>query len=195
MPTTDDRTAGRTRVRPVVAVAVALPLLLALVVAGIGITGRISGAGDPPPPDAPAETGPIDIGPAGDPSASSAACAGVLRLVPPSLPSDGGVLAPRPVQPAVDGARAWAAAPEPVILRCGVPRPPALGPSSPLIVVNGVNWLPLPDPAGTRSTTYAVVDRGVYLTLSAPAEAGSGPLQTVADAVTASLPPQPVRVR
>ncbi|MBW0106743.1 DUF3515 domain-containing protein [Pseudonocardia sp. KRD291] len=201
MSTRGDEKAGRTRVRPIVAVAVALPLLLALVVAGIGITLRLSGADAGPAPDAPPVTGPIDVGPATDPSASSAACAGLLRLLPAALPSDGGSLEPRPVSPAVDGARAWAAAPEPVVLRCGVPRPAELGPSSPLVLVNGVNWLPLPDAAGTaeaagtRSSTYAVVDRGVYLTLSAPAEAGSGPLQAVSDAVAASLPPQPVRVR
>lgn len=197
MPTGDDGTAGRTRVRPIVAVAVALPLLLALVVAGIGITLRVSGADAGPAPDAPPVTGPVDIGPSAGPAASSAACAGLLRLLPESLPSDGTSLQQRPVEPAVDGARAWAAAPEPVILRCGVPRPAELGPSSPLVLVNGVNWLPLPDAAaaGTPSITYAVVDRGVYLTLSAPAEAGSGPLQVVSDAVAASLPPQPVRVR
>ncbi|MDN5918840.1 MAG: DUF3515 domain-containing protein [Pseudonocardia sp.] len=197
MPPRDDGSAGSTRVRPIVAVAVALPLLLALIVAGIGITLRVAGADPGPAPDAPPVTGPIDIGPAAGPSASSAVCAALVRELPEALPSDGGSLAPRPVRPPVDGARAWAAAPEPVILRCGVPRPTELGPSSPLIVVNGVNWLALPDAAGvsSRSTTYAVVDRGVFLTLSAPAEAGSGPLQTVSDAVTASLPPQPVPVR
>ncbi|MET0188444.1 MAG: DUF3515 domain-containing protein, partial [Pseudonocardia sediminis] len=182
MDPSDGEKAGRTRVRPIVALAVALPLLLALVVAGIGITLRVSGTDTGTEPGAPPVTGPIDIGPATDPSASSAACAGLLRILPVSLPSDGGSLEPRPVEPAVAGARAWASAPEPVILRCGVPRPSELGPSSPLILVNGVNWLPLPDAAGvtTRTTTYAVVDRGVYLTLSAPAEAGSGPLQAVA---------------
>ena len=197
MPAEGDGQAGRAGVRPVVAVAVALPLLLAVVVAGIGITLRFSGADPGPAPDAPPVTGPIDIGPASDPSASSGACAGLLRRVPTSLPADGGTLQPRPISPAVPGARAWAAAPAPVVLRCGVPRPAALGPSSPLILINGVNWLALPDPAGapTGGTTYAVVDREVYLTLSAPPEVGSGPLQLVSDLVTASLPARPVRVR
>ena len=83
----------------------------------------------------------------------------------------------------------------PVVLRCGTERPAELGPTSPLIVVNGVSWLPLATPQGALATTYAVVDRGVYLELSAPAETGPGPLQAVSDAVVDTLPPQPVRVR
>ena len=57
------------------------------------------------------------------------------------------------------------------------------------------SWLPLATPQGALATTYAVVDRGVYLELSAPAETGPGPLQAVSDAVVDALPPQQVRVR
>lgn len=183
--------AGPGRARPVVALAVALPLLLALVVAGIGITLRLSGTGEP----APAETGPFDAGPATDPSASSAACARLLGALPASLGSDAGALPTREVAPPSPGVRAWAAAPDPVVLHCGVPRPAELGPTSPLIVINGVSWLALPEAPGARSRTYTVVDRPVFVALSAPSDAGSGPLQSVSNAITATLQQAPVRVR
>jgi hypothetical protein len=170
--------------------AVALPVLLAVVVAVIALASP-----DVPNPNEP-DTSPLDVGTVAAPDAGSTACISVLDAVNGFMPSEGGTLGPRRVEPAVVGVRAWAAAPAPVVLRCGVPRPAELGPSSPLLVVNGVNWLPLPAGGGpASSTTYAVVDREVYLTVSAPAEAGSGPLQRVSDAVTASLPQRPVQVR
>jgi hypothetical protein len=171
------------------ALAVALPLLLAVVVAVIALASP-----DVPDPNEP-ETGPLDVGTVTAPDAGSRPCITVLDTVNGPMPSDRGVLAPRRIEPPVVGVRAWAAAPAPVVLRCGVPRPAELGPSSPLLVVNGVNWLPLPAGGSSSSTTYAAVDRPVYLTVSAPAEAGSGPLQRVSDAITASLPQTPVQVR
>lgn len=174
------------RVSPPVAVAVALPLLLALVVAGLGIWARATAGPD---------TGPLAPPEAPAPQAASAPCDAVLGALPARLPGGPGALAPRALDPAVPGARAWVADPEPVVLRCGTARPAELGPASPLIVVNGVNWLPLATPPGAVAQTYAAVDRGVYLELTAPAETGPGPLQTVSDAITAHLPPQPVRVR
>ena len=172
------------------ALAVALPLLLAVVVAVIALSTP-----DVPDPNEP-ETGPLDVGTVAAPDAGSRSCVSVLDAVNGFMPSDRGVLAPRRVEPPVVGVRAWAAAPAPVVLRCGVPRPAELVPSSPLLVVNGVSWLPLPGAAGPPdSTTYAAVDREVYLTVSAPSAAGSGPLQRVSDAITASLQQKPVRVR
>lgn len=173
-----------------VLLAVGLPVLLAVVVGAIALL-----VPDVPDPDEP-DTSPLEVAAVAAPDAGSRDCISVLDTVNGPMPSDRGELAPRRVEPAVVGVRAWAAAPAPVVLRCGTERPAQLGPSSPLLVINGVSWLPLPDTADTSSaTTYAVVDRSVYLTVSAPAEAGSGPLQRVSDAVSASLPPQPVRVR
>ncbi|MEQ3554749.1 DUF3515 domain-containing protein [Pseudonocardia nematodicida] len=171
---------------PPVAVAIALPLLLALVVAGLGIYSRVTAGPD---------TGPLTLAPLPAPQAGSAGCDALVAALPAELPGDAAPLEPRELDPAAPGARAWAAEPEPVVLRCGTERPPELGPSSPLIVVNGVDWLPLPTPEGALSTTYAVVDRDVYLELTAPAETGPGPLQAVSDAVVAQLPARPVQVR
>ncbi|OLM02248.1 hypothetical protein Ae406Ps2_2248 [Pseudonocardia sp. Ae406_Ps2] len=171
---------------PPVVVALALPLLLAVVVAGLAVWARLTTGPD---------TGPLELPARAAPQASSPSCEAVLRALPTGLPGDTGDLAPREIDPPVPGARAWVAEPEPVVLRCGTERPAELGPTSPLIVVNGVSWLPLGTPQGALATTYAVVDRGVYLELSAPTETGPGPLQAVSDAVVDTLPPQPVRVR
>ena len=171
---------------PPVAVAVALPLLLALVVAGLGIWARVTAGPD---------TGPLALPELPAPQATSTPCDAVLGALPGQLPGDPEALAPRELDPVTPGARAWVADPEPVVLRCGTERPAELGPTSSLIVINGVDWLQLSTPPGPLTTTYAAVDRGVYLELSAPAGTGPGPLQTVSDAITAHLPPQPVRVR
>ncbi|BBG00591.1 MULTISPECIES: DUF3515 domain-containing protein [Pseudonocardia] len=165
--------------------AVALPLLLALVVAGLGIHTRLTAGPD---------TGPISLPAVAAPQAATPACRAVLDALPAELPGDPPMVG-REQAPDTPGALVWAAEPEPVVLRCGTERPAELGPTSPLIVVNGVNWLPLTGAPDARSDTYAVVDREVYLELSAPTETGPGPLQAVADAVGATLPGQPVQVR
>ncbi|MBP2370171.1 DUF3515 domain-containing protein [Pseudonocardia parietis] len=164
---------------PPVALAVGLPLLLALVVAGLGIYGRATTG---------PETGPLALPAQAAPQASGPECDAVLGALPAQLPGATGPLDPRELDPAVPGARAWVAEPEPVVLRCGTERPAELVPTASLIVVNGVSWLPLTTPEGALSTTYAAVDRGVYLELAAPAETGPGPLQAVSDVITEALP-------
>ena len=61
--------------------------------------------------------------------------------------------------------RAWAADPVPLVLRCGLPRPAELTPTSALLEVNGVRWLTLTD--GALVTSIAV-DRPVYVAFTAP---------------------------
>ncbi|MDQ3406303.1 MAG: DUF3515 domain-containing protein, partial [Actinomycetota bacterium] len=78
---------------------------------------------------------------------------------------------------------------QPVVLRCGLGKPPELTPTSALRVVSGVQWLPI---MGTGSATWFVVDRAVYVALTLPDGMGTGPLQTVSEAVSA-LPAQSVR--
>ncbi len=136
-----------------------------------------------PPVDAPDAAGPL--------------CGALLAALPVELPATDGPLAPRPLaDPAPPGVRAWAAVPRPAVLRCGLPRPAELTPSSALLEVNGVRWLPLDD-GGPDPTvvTYVTVDRPVYVVLTAPVRAGSGPLQQVADVVREALPAVPVAVR
>lgn len=180
----------RERPHPAVVVAIALPVLLALAVAAIAITVRVRGIGDAPPAP-PAATGPLAVVPVQAPGAGSAECAAVLAALPVELPADGGPLPPRSIaEPAQPGARAWAASPRPVVLRCGLPRPTELTPTAALLEVDGVRWLQLtdgmPDPV---TTSYVAVDRPVYVALTAPVTTGSGPLQTVSDVLHTTLPP------
>ena len=130
------------------------------------------------------------------PEFGRAGVAALLAALPAELPAGGGTLAARPLaDPAPPGTRAWAAAPQPVVLRCGLTRPPELTPTSALLEVNGVRWLRLddgvPDPV---IVTYVAVDRPVYVVL-APTGAGSGPLQAVADVVRQTLTATEVAVR
>ncbi|MBC8091579.1 MAG: DUF3515 domain-containing protein, partial [Pseudonocardia sp.] len=88
------------------------------------------------------------------------------------------------------------ASPRPVVLRCGLPRPAELVPTSALLEINGVQWLELDDGVPNPTViTYVAVDRPVYVVLTAPVDAGSGPLQTVSDVVRDTLLGTPVAVR
>jgi hypothetical protein len=185
----------RSRPSTPVVIAIALPLLLAVVVAAISITARARGLGEPSPA-APA-TGPLAVVPVEAPDATGPECTTLLAALPPELGDPGGTLPTRPLaDPAQPGVRAWAAAPQPVVLRCGLPRPVELTPTSALLQINGVQWLQLADDApNPEVVTYVVVDRPVYVVLTEPVDSGSGPLQQVSDVVRGALPAVPVKVR
>ncbi|WP_308259256.1 DUF3515 domain-containing protein [Pseudonocardia sp. H11422] len=188
---------GRERLRPAVIVAITLPVLLAVVVAAIGITVRIRGIdGADTTAAPPADTGPLAVAPVDAPGAGGSECAALLAAVPAELPGDDDVLPSRPLAEPTPGVLAWAASPRPVVLRCGLPRPAELNPTSALLEINGVRWLQLTDTApGSVLTTYVAVDRPVYVVLTAPSTVGSGPLQAVSDAVRETLPATAVAVR
>jgi Protein of unknown function (DUF3515) len=195
----------RSRPSPPVLIALALPLLLALAIAALAIAGRtrgVEGAGLDADTGASTEvaapeTGPLALVPVDAPDAASPSCAALLATLPAALPADGGTVPPRALaDPAPAGARAWAAAPRPVVLRCGLTRPAELAPDSALLEVDGVRWLQLADPVPDPVVvSYVAVDRPVYVVLTVPTDVGSGPLQAVADAVRTTLAAAPVAVR
>jgi hypothetical protein len=185
-----------TRARPPlpVVIAIALPVLLAVAVGALGIAGRLGAVGPAP---APAETGPLALAPVDAPDATGPDCTALLAALPPALDATGGPLPGRPLaEPVQPGTRAWAAAPRPVVLRCGLPRPVELTPTSALLEIDGVRWLQLddgvPDPV---VVTYVAVDRPVYPVVTVPVAAGSGPLQQLSDVIGQALPATAVRVR
>ena len=185
---------ARTRPPVPVLIAIALPLLLAVGVAVIAITG---GLGVATPAEQSVETTPLALAPVDAPDATGPDCTALLAALPPALDATGGPLAARPLaEPVQPGTRAWAAAPRPVVLRCGLPRPVELTPTSALLEINGVQWLKLddgvPDPV---VVSYVAVDRPVYPVVTTPVAAGSGPLQQLSDVIGRSLPTTPVRVR
>jgi hypothetical protein len=168
--------------RVLIVVAAVLAVALAVVVAVFGILAN-SGEDQPPP-------GPLPLVPVSAPQAGSPDCARTLAAVPAELTSSGAKLARRALaEPAPSATAAWGA-PEPVVLRCGLDRPPELTPTAQLRVIDGVQWLVIP---GEGASTWYVVDRPVYLALTVPAIAGTGPLQEISDVVAAKLQARPLQ--
>jgi len=174
-------------------VAVGLPVLLAI---GVAVVGLIGGpASTPPAPSAAAadRTGPLPLVPVDAPDSGSPACAALLKALPAQVTEDGVRLPRRALRdPAPPATVAWGdAAHDPVVLRCGLGRPPELVQTSPLIGVSGVQWLQINGENG--SATSYVVDRSVYVALTTTGDTGSGPVQDVSAAVAAALPTAPIR--
>lgn len=74
-----------------------------------------------------------------------------------------------------------------IVLRCGVPRPATLKPSSQLVSVNGVDWFAEELTGGYLFTTYG---RQAFVEVSVPAEYAPevGPITEVGAAVTETVP-------
>ncbi|MFJ1763462.1 DUF3515 domain-containing protein [Amycolatopsis sp. NPDC088138] len=166
--------------RVVLVTAAALAVALAVAVAVFALTQR---SADP-------AAGPLPLVPVPAPQAASPACKTLLGAVPSELTSNGSQLALRALaEPAPPATVAWGTD-DPLVLRCGLGRPPELTPTAQLRLVNGVQWLQV---TGEGASTWYVVDREVYSALTVPDSAGTGPLQQISDAVAAKLPPRPLR--
>jgi uncharacterized protein DUF3515 len=174
--------------------------LVALLVVGVAVAGIVLTSGDEPVTDAAPtttatpRTGPVAVVGVDAPDARSKACAAFVKALPDSVPDNGKTLRRLEIaEPAPPSAYVWGGGSgEPVVLRCGLPRPNELTPTSQLRDISGVQWLPL---AGDTATTWVVVDRGVYVTLTVPAGSGTGPLQEVSATVAETLPGKPIRTR
>jgi hypothetical protein len=94
----------------------------------------------------------------------------------------------RPVQSDSPYAYAWGE--PPVVLVCGVERPAALEPTSPLITVNGVDWLV--DTSDPDDIVWTAVDRPVYVRVTVSADTDSAPVAALGPVITGTLPVQPV---
>jgi hypothetical protein len=170
--------------RPALLVAVGLVgLLIVGVVVGRFVAGAHAGSS--------ANT-PLALPEVNAPAASSAACASLAGALPSALPSHDSHLPRRKLaQPAPPATAAWAYDDSPIVLRCGVAEPGELTPTSHLLSVSGVGWLRVRG-SGGASTWYAV-DRKVYVALTVPSGAGTGPIQQVSRSISRTLPARPVR--
>ncbi|GAB2923111.1 DUF3515 domain-containing protein [Rhodococcus aerolatus] len=148
---------------------------------------------------------PVALGPVPAPAATSQPCTALVAALPEDLdglaraaladPAPPATVAWRPTDPGSDAGTdaAGGGTADPVVLRCGIERPTEFDQASPLVVVDGVSLLELAGAAtGIPATTYVVVDRGVYVAVTLPDGTGSGPLQELADVVSATLPAQPL---
>jgi hypothetical protein len=169
-----------------VALGLAAVLVAGVAVAGV-VLGRASAAPAAPPP-AP-DNGPVLLVPVAAPQAGSAACAALTHALPASLIDGGKPLRRRPLAaPAPPAAVVWGAG-DPVVLRCGIERPPELTTTSELLGVDGVQWLQVTE--GGAATWYAV-DRAAVVALTLPNGVNTGPIQDVSSAITAAMPAVPV---
>lgn len=193
---------------PRLVVALALPLLLAaaaVALALLGGPGPGRGAGQTAPLTDPSPTLPasslsiLPLPAVPAPDAGSPACAALLAALPDRLPSAGAELRRRPLaDPTPSGAAAWGEG-SPVVLRCGLARPAGLTPTSGLLEVDGVRWLPPDGRAGlgqagdtaatdqATTSTWVACDRPVYVALTLPPGAGTGPLQMLSAVIGSTL--------
>lgn len=170
--------------RAFIVAAAILATALAVTVAVFGLTYN----GDENPQGG--DVGPLALVSVPAPQAESSQCTELVRAAPRTLKSAGRTLSKRELaDPAPPATLAWGE-PNPVVLRCGLRRPGELSRTSPLRVINGVQWLEVP---GEGSATWYVVDREVYAALTVPADAGTGPLQDISDTVAKTLPAVPLR--
>ncbi|MFE0027823.1 DUF3515 domain-containing protein [Amycolatopsis sp. NPDC059021] len=169
--------------KAVLYIATALAVALAAAVAVFALTKGTA-------TDSSAGQGPLALVSVPAPQAGSPDCATLMGAVPAELVSAGKKLTPRTLaDPAPPSTIAWGDT-DPIVLRCGLERPPELTPTATLRQINGVQWLQVP---GEGSATWYVVDRGVYSALTVPDSAGTGPLQDISGTIAAKLPARPLK--
>jgi hypothetical protein len=169
--------------RGLILLAVVLAVALAAAAAVFGLLSKNSQTQN-------SATGPLPLASIYAPQATAPQCAALTGAVPTELTSNGTKLALRELaKPAPPSAVAWGST-DPVILRCGLDKPPELTPTAQLRVIDGVQWLPV---SGDGAATWYVVDREVYIALTVPDNSGTGPLQEISTTVAAKLTAQPLR--
>lgn len=135
--------------------------------------------------------GPLGLAAVPAPAADSTECTRLLGALPQEL--DGaelGVLRRRQLRaPGPAGVAGWGE--PPVVLRCGLERPPELTATSRLLAISGVEFLEVPS---SGMSTWVAVDRPVYIVVALPPRSGSGPLQQIATVILHTLPQQKVDI-
>jgi hypothetical protein len=160
---------------------------IAVAVAAIGVILAIAATRQAPPQ-------PVAVAGFPAPQADSAACRALSDALPQRL---GDYQRAQLAQPAPPGAAAWRAAPDsqPVVLRCGLDRPPDFVVGSPIQVVDRVQWFEVASgqQSGTdgRSTWYAV-DRPVYVALTLPSGSGPTPIQQISEVIDHTMAAVPI---
>ncbi len=173
-----------------VVTAVVLPLVVVLLVLTRVLGGDDESASDaaadvegtPVPERADLPPLPVEVPPV-TPEAE-ASCPALMEQLPLELAGEPS----RPVDS--DSLNAYAWGEPPIVLVCGVERPAALEPTSPLIQISGVNWLV--DTTDPDRIVWTAVDRPVYVQVTVSADTDSAPVTALAPVINDTLPLQPV---
>ena len=137
---------------------------------------------------------PVVIPAVSAPQAQSASCRALLDALPDRL---GDYRRAPAAQPSPAGTAAWRATSDtaPVILRCGLDRPPGFVMGAPIQVVDRVQWFDETHPAtggeSGRGNWYTV-DRPVYVSLTLPAESGPTPIQQLSELIDHTMAAVPI---
>ena len=137
--------------------------------------------------------GPVDVTPPTPTGEVAARCSGLVKALPDTVAED---LDTRAVSPSDALAAAWG---DPaVVLRCGVPKPAALTPTSACFEVNGVGWLATQDGtevSGDRpvsgTLTFTTIGRAAYVEVTVPQLEGhqqADPLAALAGPIKQTIP-------
>lgn len=177
--------------RVLIGLALALPVLLVVgVLAASQILQR-------QPAEGPGTTR-LQVPEVAVPAAAGADCARLLSGLPQEIRTGDGLLPRRLLTvPPPAGTVAWGGREDdagrsveaPLVLRCGLPRPPELTPTAALLDVDGVEWVQRSEPGG--SSTWITADRAVYVGLTLPDGVGSAPIQDVSRGVKITLASRP----
>ncbi|MFI7676475.1 DUF3515 domain-containing protein [Actinophytocola sp. NPDC049390] len=166
--------------------------IAAVLVVGVIVASKVLGGGDDTNTAAPtttpsARSGPLALAGVEAPDADAPECTKLVDSLPANLPSKGEELARLPLaDPAPPAAAAWAGDQgEPVVLRCGLPKPAQYAPTAQLRTISKVNWLPV---EGDGASTWYTVDRPVYVALTIPDDAGTGVIQEMSATIAKVLP-------
>ena len=164
-----------------IALAIALPvaLVVGVIVAAVLATRHPT-------------TGPVTLGAVPAPHARDESCTKLTA----ALPNDLGEYHRADIAaPAPPSTKAWRSddGGEPIVLRCGLDRPLEFNTAAALQLVDKVQWFQVSGASsGIKSSTWFIVDRGVYIALTVPDGSGPTPLQSVSDVVSKVLPQQPI---
>lgn len=154
---------------------------LAVAVAAVGAVLAVAVIRQQPPDRA------VPVAAVPAPHATDPACRALLAALPPRL---GDFPRADIAAPAPDGAAAWRAGGEPVVLRCGLDRPVGFVVGSAIQLVNQVQWFDVRDTDG-RSSWYTV-DRPVYVALTLPPGSGPTAIQELSELIARTLPATPI---
>ncbi|MEU1427645.1 DUF3515 domain-containing protein [Nocardia sp. NPDC005746] len=164
-----------------IATAVALPVALVVGLIVMGVLANRHHSRDP-----------LALGSVPAPAAAGPECTALLPALPDKI---GDYTTAELMQPAPPATHAWQLPDggDAIVVRCGLDRPLEFTKSSPLQVVNGVNWFELRDQtSGVTSGTWWAVDRGTYIALTMPDNAGATPLQEVSEAIKKAMSEKPM---